>query len=128
MIKKHFHCGKERAPFKPSIKVICIPPVICCNSETRVLHTTFAVNPENYTGERNVVDVTTTTTIERFACIVHVMHRKWNNASRVRASVMPGVEIRFKILLFIRTRSLSKNFVVKHTLYSIRSFSFKFNS
>lgn len=56
MIKKHFHCGKERAPFKSSIKVICILPVIYCNSETRVLHTTFAVNPENYTGERNVVN------------------------------------------------------------------------
>lgn len=56
MIKKHFYCGKERAPFKPPIKVICILPVVCCNSETRVSRPTFAANPENYTGERNVVN------------------------------------------------------------------------
>lgn len=56
MIEKHFHRGKERAPFELPIKVICILPVVCCNSETRVSRTTFAVNPENYTGERNVVN------------------------------------------------------------------------
>lgn len=36
MIKKHFYRRKERAPFEPPIKVICILPVVCCDSETRV--------------------------------------------------------------------------------------------
>jgi len=37
--------------------VICIPPVVWCNLETRLSHMiAIAVNPENYTGERNMPD------------------------------------------------------------------------
>lgn len=35
-VEKPFFIAGKRAPHKPPIKVICIPPVVCCNPETRV--------------------------------------------------------------------------------------------
>lgn len=48
---------KKRAPFKPAIKVICIPPVLVAILKLEYReYDSSTVNPENYMGERNVAD------------------------------------------------------------------------